>query len=150
LLTKHLAPEYETMLVAGVKMDSEESSEFICKQMGIDYIQVPEMSRRSIFQKTGLRIKKLKSSSQIQARHCSHTCCKGRYPGATSGAQHERSRYRSYISRAYFHSYFHPLKTKIFLAIERYLAKRSSAIIAISDFQKKDFRKYFMFASRKK
>jgi glycosyltransferase involved in cell wall biosynthesis len=37
-----------------------------------------------------------------------------------------------------FHSYFSPIKTKIFLAIERYLAKKSSGIIAISDRQKKD------------
>jgi len=82
LLTKHLAPEYETMLVAGVKMDSEESSEFICKQMGIDYIQVPEMSREINFSKDRIAYKKIKKAHRrFQARHCSTQCCKGRYPG---------------------------------------------------------------------
>jgi glycosyltransferase involved in cell wall biosynthesis len=37
-----------------------------------------------------------------------------------------------------FEGYFSPLKTRIFLEIERYLAKRSSGIIAISNEQKKD------------
>jgi glycosyltransferase involved in cell wall biosynthesis len=37
-----------------------------------------------------------------------------------------------------FHSYFNPVKTKIFLWIERYLGERSSGIIAISERQKQE------------
>ncbi len=36
----------------------------------------------------------------------------------------------------YFHSYFNPVKTKIFLEIERWLARHSKAIVAISEKQK--------------
>src|ERR1035438_9774422 len=46
-LTKYLAPEFETMLIAGTKDDSEESSEYILDKMGIQATHVPEM-RRSI------------------------------------------------------------------------------------------------------
>jgi glycosyltransferase involved in cell wall biosynthesis len=35
-----------------------------------------------------------------------------------------------------FHSYFNPLKTRLFKSIERYLARRSNRIIAISEIQK--------------
>ena len=37
-----------------------------------------------------------------------------------------------------FHSYFNPFKTVIFKQIERYLAKRSTGIIAISEIQQKE------------
>lgn len=40
--------------------------------------------------------------------------------------------------RRVFHSYFNPLKTKLFLSIERYLALKSSKIIAISNKQKEE------------
>jgi len=42
-----------------------------------------------------------------------------------------------------FHSYFHPLKTQAFLQIERYLARKSSRIIAISNLQKQELTKEF-------
>src|SRR5258705_5595013 len=44
-LTKYLAPEFETILVAGVKQASEESSEFILKSLGVEPVIIPEMSR---------------------------------------------------------------------------------------------------------
>ena len=37
-----------------------------------------------------------------------------------------------------FHSYFSSIKSRVFLMIERYLAKKSSGIIAISERQKKE------------
>ena len=46
-LTKYLSPEYETLLIGGLKEDSEESSEFILKNLGVNYTVLPEM-RRSI------------------------------------------------------------------------------------------------------
>ena len=42
-LTKYLAPEFETILVAGVKQASEESSEFILKSLGVEPVIIPEM-----------------------------------------------------------------------------------------------------------
>ena len=49
-----------------------------------------------------------------------------------------------------FHSYFNPLKTKIFLWIERYLATKSSAIIAISDLQKIELANHYHLCSPSK
>src|SRR5512146_1265369 len=67
LLTKHLAPEFETVLIAGSKTDSEESSEYICREMGIEFIRLPEMSRsinplndRTAYQKIKNIIRKIK------------------------------------------------------------------------------------------
>lgn len=45
LLTRHLAPQFETLLLAGTKEDSEESSDFIVKNMGLTFTSLPEMHR---------------------------------------------------------------------------------------------------------
>src|SRR6188508_524632 len=44
-LSKYLAPEFETLLVSGIKEDSEESSEFIVERMGLKPEYIPEMHR---------------------------------------------------------------------------------------------------------
>ncbi|CAN5526250.1 glycosyltransferase family 4 protein [soil metagenome] len=139
LLTRYLAPEYETMLVAGIKMDSEESSEFICEQLGIDFIKLPEMSREINFSRDRaayLRIKKIIADFKpdIVHTHAAKSGTLGRL-----AAHHMKVPVIVHTFHGHvFHSYFNPVKTQIFLAIERYLAKRSSAIIAISEFQKEE------------
>src|SRR5260221_5200949 len=60
LLTKYLAPEFETLLVAGTKAETEESSEFIVKDLGINYIRIPEMSREINLLKDRVAYNKIK------------------------------------------------------------------------------------------
>src|SRR5690606_6583041 len=49
-----------------------------------------------------------------------------------------------------FHSYFGPLKTLLFKKIERYLARRSDTIIAISEIQKEELARKHKIASPEK
>jgi glycosyltransferase involved in cell wall biosynthesis len=49
-----------------------------------------------------------------------------------------------------FHSYFSPLKTKLFIGIERYLAKKSSAIVTISELQKHEICNVFKVSAPEK
>ena len=44
-LTKYLAPEFETLLIGGEKDDTEENSEFIVRNLGLEPIIIPEMKR---------------------------------------------------------------------------------------------------------
>src|SRR5215203_1535879 len=144
LLTKHLAPEYETLLVAGTKIDSEESSEFICEQMGINYVKLPEMSREISFSKDRSAYKKIKKiiadfKPDIVHTHAAKAGTLGRLAARSMKVPVIVHTFHGHV----FHSYFNPLKTKLFLSIERYLAERSSAIIAISDFQKEELANVF-------
>jgi len=144
LLTKHLAPEYETLLVAGTKIDSEESSEFICEQMGINYVKLPEMSREISFSKDRSAYKKIKKiiadfKPDIVHTHAAKAGTLGRLAARSMKVPVIVHTFHGHV----FHSYFNPVKTKLFLAIERYLAARSSAIIAISDFQKEELANVF-------
>jgi glycosyltransferase involved in cell wall biosynthesis len=151
LLTKHLAPEYETLLVAGTKIDSEESSEFICEQMGINYVKLPEMSREISFSKDRSAYKKIKKiiadfKPDIVHTHAAKAGTLGRLAARSMKVPVIVHTFHGHV----FHSYFNPLKTKLFLSIERYLAARSSAIIAISDFQKEELGNVFHVCSPEK
>ena len=44
-LTRYLSPDYETLLLAGPKDDSEESSEHIIGRVGVEARMLPEMHR---------------------------------------------------------------------------------------------------------
>ena len=44
-LTKYLEPQYKAKLIAGKKLDSETTSEYILKKNNIDYLILENMSR---------------------------------------------------------------------------------------------------------
>ncbi len=138
-LSKYLAPEFETLLVAGIKDESEESSEYIIEEMGLKPLYIPEMKREinlSDDRKAYLRIRKIikEFKPDIVHTHAAKAGTVGRL-----AAFHEKVPVVLHTFHGHvFHSYFNPLKTKIFLHIERYLANKSSAIIAISEIQKNE------------
>ena len=138
-LSKFLAPEFETMLVGGMKEDSEESSEFILKNLGIKPIIIPEMRRSvnllndfSAYQKIKQLIKDFKPD--IVHTHASKAGAIGRFAAIQSKVPVIVHTFHGSV----FHSYFDNFKTTIYKTIERHLAKKSSAIIAVSEKQKQE------------
>ena len=59
-LTKYLEPEFETLLVGGVKYEEEESSEFILEKLGIVPVVIPEMKRSISFKEDKKAYQKIK------------------------------------------------------------------------------------------
>ncbi|MFN7591889.1 MAG: hypothetical protein ACK5QZ_00940, partial [Bacteroidota bacterium] len=59
-LTKYLAPEFETKLVSGMIDETEESSEFITEQLGVEPLYIPEMYRDINFLKDRKAYKRIK------------------------------------------------------------------------------------------
>ena len=138
-LTKYLAPEYETLLIGGEKEPDEESSLFIFKEMGIEPLVVSEMSRSINFLldiKAYYRIKKIikEFKPDIVHTHAAKAGTLGRLAAFRCKAPVVVHTFHGHV----FHSYFGKVKTTIYKNIERFLAKRSSAIIAISEKQKKE------------
>ena len=138
-LTKYLAPEFETLLIGGMKDESEGSSEFILKDLGVDYQVIPEM-KRSINPFDDLaaysRIKKIiqEFKPDIVHTHAAKAGALGRQAAYSCNVPVIVHTYHGHV----FHSYFGNFKTAVYKTIERNLAKRSSAIIAISDKQKQE------------
>ncbi len=138
-LTKYLAPEFETMLVAGMKDDSEESSEFIVESMNIKPIYISNMQReinfkndRNAYQQITKIIKEFKPD--IVHTHAAKAGTLGRIAAWNNNVPVIIHTFHGHV----FHSYFSPLKTKVFIGIEKVLASMSTGIIAISEEQKKD------------
>lgn len=138
-LTKYLEPEFDTLLVAGMKDDAEESSEFIVKNLGIHPVYIPEMYRElHPFRdfKSYYKLRKLidEFKPDIVHTHAAKAGAVGRLAAAHSGVKAIVHTFHGHV----FHSYFGPAKTQVFLNIERYLAKRTSKIVTLSEQQKKE------------
>jgi glycosyltransferase involved in cell wall biosynthesis len=151
ILTKYLQKDYEVLLVAGTKQDSEESSDFIVKDMGLTFISLKEM-KRAINPLNDIRayreIRKIirNFKPDIVHTHAAKAGVLGRL-----AALHEKIPVIIHTFHGHvFHSYFNSFKSKLFLKIERYFAKRSSAIIAISDRQKKELAYHYKLCSPSK
>jgi glycosyltransferase involved in cell wall biosynthesis len=134
-----MSPEYETLLVAGTKQYSEESSEFITQSLGVSFISIPEMQREINFANDLIAYRKIKKiisdfKPDIVHTHAAKAGTLGRLAAHSLKVPVIVHTFHGHV----FHSYFNPVKSKIFLNIERYLARRSTAIVAISEKQKKE------------
>jgi glycosyltransferase involved in cell wall biosynthesis len=150
-LTKYLAPEYETLLIGGEKDDSEESSLYIMEQLGVKPIVLPELKREINFKNDRLAYKKIRQiirdfKPDIVHTHASKSGAIGRL-----AAYHEKVPVIIHTFHGHvFHSYFGFLKTLFYKLIERYLAKISTKIIAISPAQKIELTTQFKISSEAK
>lgn len=136
-LTKYMAPEFETMLVIGGKDDHEQDADHLSLNLGIDPVVVPEMKRDISPVNDGLayqKIKKLieKFRPDIVHTHAAKSGVIGRLAADACKVPVIVHTFHGHI----FHSYFGKFKTNTFIQIERYLARRSTGIIAISQSQK--------------
>ena len=90
LLTKYLSPEYETLLIGGEAERSEESSEFILDQLGIEGRIIDEMQRDLGFANDRTAYRKIKQiikdyKPDIIHTHASKAGAIGRAAGIAYG-----------------------------------------------------------------
>ena len=147
-LTAYLGEGYETMLLAGQKDESEESSEFIVRNMGITPRYINKMRReinwkddRAAYQEIDAIIKEFKPD--IVHTHAAKAGTLGRLAAINNNVPVILHTFHGHV----FEGYFGKLKTAVFLNIERFLAKKSSGIIAISQVQKQELSRRFKIAS---
>ncbi len=143
-LTKYLEPDFDTLLVAGMKDDTEASSAFIPKELGVEPVYIPEMYRSIHPLKDTRAYKKIRSiiddfQPDIVHTHAAKAGAIGRLAAHHANVPIILHTFHGHV----FHSYFHPLKARFFLEIERYLAKISSRLIAISELQKREMTQDF-------
>lgn len=136
-LTRYLDDRFETRLIGGMKDESEASSEFIAENLGLKPEIIPEM-KRSISPaddyKAYKHISKIIREYQphIVHTHASKAGSLGRLAAHNHGVPVITHTFHGHV----FHSYFGKLQTTFYKTIERWLAKQSTRIIAISDQQK--------------
>lgn len=136
-LTKYLPADYETLLIGGDKEESEDSSQHILDELGIEPQIIPEMRRAIRFGNDYAAYKKIKQiiedfKPDIVHTHASKAGTLGRMAAFSCKVPAVVHTFHGHV----FHSYFSKAKTTIFKRIEKRLAEKSSAIVAISDIQK--------------
>ncbi len=143
-LTKYLSPDFETRLIAGKKLISEASSEYILDDNEIDYVIVNNMNRSLNLYKDLLAYIEIRNimksyKPDIVHTHASKSGALGRLAAVSLKVPIIIHTFHGHV----FHSYFGRLKTYFYILIERFLAKKSNAIIAISNLQKKELSEDF-------
>ncbi|GAB5539816.1 MAG: glycosyltransferase family 4 protein [Salibacteraceae bacterium] len=135
-LTRYLDDRYETLLVGGAKDDSEASSNHILEGVGLKPRTVGSMKRSigfadlSGFLEIHRIIKEFKPD--IVHTHASKAGTLGRLAAMLNGVPIIVHTFHGHV----FHSYFGTIKTNFYKAVERFLANRSTRIVAISKQQK--------------
>lgn len=151
LLTRALAPEFETLLVAGSIDDTEGDASYLMKHHGVAWTTIPEMEREINWKKDRAAYKKIAKLIREYKPHIVHThAAKSGALGRLAAANEKVPVIVHTFHGHVFHSYFSPLKTRIFIEIERYLGRKSHAIVAISDLQKKELSDTFRIAPAEK
>lgn len=138
-LSKYMSDDFETLLVGGAKDETEESSDFIVNNLGLKPIIVEEMLREIDLKNDYAAYKKIKKiilefKPDIVHTHASKAGTLGRLAASSCGVPIIIHTFHGHV----FHSYFGKLKTAFYKTVERYLAKKSTIIIAISEIQKNE------------
>lgn len=150
-LSKYLEPEFETLLVGGPEEEGEDSSLYIPEGLGLKP-RVLNQFQREINLKADYKaykeIKKiiLEFKPDIVHTHASKAGAIGRLAAIHCKVPIIIHTFHGHV----FHSYFGKLKTAFYKTIERYLAKRSTAIVAISNKQKHELSEVFKIAPKEK
>jgi len=150
-LTKYMAPDFETLLVVGEREDHEKSAEYLTDQLGIKFVTIKGMGRSLNPASDYFAYRELKKlirsfKPDIVHTHAAKPGALGRLAAASEKVPVILHTFHGHV----FHSYFNSAKTKFFISTERYLAKKSDAIIAISQQQKKELVQDFKIAPEDK
>ncbi len=146
---------FDTLLVAGVPPEGEDDMSYVATAAGVEPLIVPEMSReiapRDLITAWKLYRLMLRERPDIVHTHAAKAGGVGRAAGVmyrwlTPAALIGRPRQCRFVHTYHghvFHSYYGATKTRIFLTIERMLARMSDRIIVISNQQRHEINEEF-------
>lgn len=138
-LTAGLSGEFETMLIGGVHEEGEISSTYINDELGIDYKVLTTLRRSINFKQDQAAYREICSiirefKPDIVHTHASKAGAIGRWAAFNEKVPVVVHTFHGHV----FEHYFGKAKTQFYKSVERRLARKSSAIIAISPKQKEE------------
>lgn len=150
-LSKYLDPDFETLLVGGPEEEGEDSSLYIPESLGLKPRVLTQFQRAINLKADYLAYKELKKiikefKPDIVHTHASKAGAVGRLAAIHCKVPIIVHTFHGHV----FHSYFGKFKTQFYILIERYLAKKSTAIVAISQKQKNELSDVFKITSKQK
>lgn len=150
-LTAFLGDEFETKLVGGLPDVGEADSLYILEKYKVEPVLIKEMVRLPNLKSDREAYKRLKQiikeyKPDIVHTHASKAGALGRKAAKSCGVPIIVHTFHGHV----FHSYFGKVKTAVFKSIERNLARKSDAIVAISQIQKKELTEIHKICSPEK
>ena len=150
-LSKYLEPDYETLLVGGPEEEGEDSSLYIPQNLGLKPLVLKQFQRELNLKADYAAYQEIKKiirefNPDIVHTHASKAGAIGRLAAIHCKVPIIIHTFHGHV----FHSYFGKLKTNFYKLIERYLARKSTAIIAISHKQKLELSDIFHIAPKEK
>ena len=150
-LSKYLEPDYETLLVGGPEEEGEDSSLYIPQNLGLKPVVLKQFQREISLKADYAAYKEIKKiikefKPDIVHTHASKAGAIGRLAAIHCKVPVIIHTFHGHV----FHSYFGKLKTNFYKFIERYLARKSTAIVAISNKQKVELSEIFEIAPKEK
>ena len=143
--------KFITYLATGSVAEGERDISYMAKEMGVDPLVIPRLSREislkndlDAFFKLYKLIRRLKPD--IVHTHTAKAGALGRVAAALNRVPIKIHTFHGHV----FHSYFGRLKSSIFIAIERILTKFTDRIIVISQSQLNDVMNRYRIAPKKK
>jgi glycosyltransferase involved in cell wall biosynthesis len=146
-LSKYLEDDFETLLVGGPEEEGEDSSLYIPRGLGLQPRVLNQFQREINLKSDYKAYKEIKKiirefKPDIVHTHASKAGAIGRLAAIDCNVPIIIHTFHGHV----FHSYFGKFKTGFYKIIERYLAKHSTAIIAISNKQKQELSETFKIA----
>ena len=150
-LTRFLSDEFETLLIGGLPEEGESDSLHIPEEYGVHPTIIKELKRKPNIISDREAYKKIKEiilefKPDIVHTHASKAGALGRRAAHACNVPVIVHTFHGHV----FHSYFSPLKTRLYKHIEQRLAKKSTAIIAISETQKNELSTIHKICSKEK
>jgi len=138
-LSAFLSDKFETKLIGGKHESYEGESLFIPNKYDVNPELIDSLQREINFKKDRKAYQDIRAiirdyKPDIVHTHASKSGAIGRLAAFKENVPVVVHTFHGHV----FHSYFGKLKTLFYKTIERYLAKKSSAIITISDLQQKE------------
>src|ERR1700683_3099809 len=142
---------YRSILLTGEVQTSEGSMEYMAHDRDIIPIKIGTMSRGISWRKDLITLWQLirilhREKPEVIHTHTAKAGTLGRLAAIATGVPVRVHTFHGHV----FRGYFSPLVTRAFLAIERFLARHTDRIIAISDSQKHELAEIYRIAPAEK
>ncbi len=136
---KHLQDDFEVQLLTGRIEASEAGADYLLNGSNIKPVFIPDMQRGIDLKKDYKAYHQIKKiidevKPDVVHTHAAKPGALGRLAAIHAKVPAVLHTFHGHV----FHSYFGKAKTRFFLETERWLAKKSSAVIAISQLQKRE------------
>jgi glycosyltransferase involved in cell wall biosynthesis len=142
---------YQTSLLTGEVAPGEASMDYLARELNVQPVKIATMSRKISYARDLQSLWRLvrifrREKPAILHTHTAKAGTLGRIAAMLTGVPIRVHTFHGHV----FHGYFSAPRTRLFVAIERFLARHTDCIVAVSESQKQELVEVYRIAPKKK